>query len=177
MAWNSIEQYRPSASVCIALDLLACMTLAAILAPAVLPFPLAWSRQAAEAVFVAPIAWHGVAWTTFLLSALAARGLVARVLESRVLQSAGLVSFSMYLWHMPVIEVLRRSELVTDRPVWMATLMALVAVVAVSTLSYALVERPVLAAVSRWSSRIATTSAESSRGSSLRTAKKPISGA
>ena len=73
---------------------------------------------------------------------------LVRVLDSRPLIWAGLVSYSVYLWHMPVIDWMRARGLTGDETglafVWNLLLVATVTA-ALSYLTYRFVEKPALA--------------------------------
>jgi len=74
-------------------------------------------------------------------------GPLTRVLAWRPLAALGIVSYSLYLWHLPVFEVLRRNT-----PAWSPAARALVAVpvaVALAIASYRVVERPLAKAKQR----------------------------
>ncbi len=88
--------------------------------------------------FLAEVSWYGLAWSVFLLATLLGSGLLRRVLVTRAMRFIGIVSFSVYLWHLPVIEYVRREPL--DH--YTKIVVTLVAVAAISTLSYLLIERP-----------------------------------
>jgi peptidoglycan/LPS O-acetylase OafA/YrhL len=70
-----------------------------------------------------------------------------RVLESRVLVAVGLASYSLFLWHLPLINWLREHGLTFSGPDGLLINLVLVAAVAgsLSALTYRFVERPALA--------------------------------
>ena len=72
----------------------------------------------------------------------------SRVLGSRPFAAMGTISYGFYLWHVPVLMVLRGHDLLPLDPV-AGTLVALVPALAVSALSWFALERPVL----RWTAR------------------------
>jgi peptidoglycan/LPS O-acetylase OafA/YrhL len=72
----------------------------------------------------------------------------SRVIGGRVLASLGTISYGFYLWHVPVLMVLRGYGLLPLDPV-VGTLVALAPALAVSTLSWFALERPIL----RWMAR------------------------
>jgi len=72
----------------------------------------------------------------------------SRIIGGRVLASLGTISYGFYLWHVPVLMVLRGYGLLPLDPV-AGTLVALVPALAVSTLSWFALERPIL----RWTAR------------------------
>lgn len=81
----------------------------------------------------------GVAWSALLLAVLHGPAWLRAVFSSRPMRWAGVVSFSAYLWHMPVLDALRHAGW-TGFPG--AVLLALAAVAAVSALSCLAFERP-----------------------------------
>jgi peptidoglycan/LPS O-acetylase OafA/YrhL len=72
----------------------------------------------------------------------------SRILGGRVLAGMGTISYAFYLWHVPVLMVLRGHGLLPLQPV-VGTLVALVPALAISTLSWFVLERPIL----RWTAR------------------------
>lgn len=72
----------------------------------------------------------------------------SRVLGGRVLPAIGIVSYGFYLWHVPVLMVLRGYDLLPLDPV-LGTAVALVPSLGLATLSWFACERPVL----RWTAR------------------------
>jgi len=66
------------------------------------------------------------------------------LLANRVVYFLGLVSYSLYLWHFPVMQQLQVifGPAYGDLPNWIKFPLSTAAVVAVSSLSYFLVERP-----------------------------------
>jgi len=69
-------------------------------------------------------------------------GRVARGLEWRPLRGLGLVSYSLFLWHMPVFVVLQREA--PDWPIPLRAVVALAITAALTAASYRWVERPVM---------------------------------
>ena len=70
------------------------------------------------------------------------------VLGGRVLPAIGIISYGFYLWHVPVLMVLRGYDLLPLDPV-LGTAVALVPSLALAALSWFVCERPVL----RWTAR------------------------
>lgn len=113
------------------------------LAAAVLMVPAAWAMatgapfdpQRTHRWFLAA----GVAWSALLLAVLHGPAWLRAVFSSRPMRWTGVVSFSAYLWHMPVLDALRHAGW-TGFPG--AALLALIAVAAASALSYLAFERP-----------------------------------
>ena len=85
----------------------------------------------------------------------AAPGLLVRVLRWRVLGILGLASYSLYLWHEPIVLSLARNTDAGFRGLMVA---AFAICIAVSLVSYALVERPFLLVRRRWGSTVASQS-------------------
>jgi len=73
----------------------------------------------------------------------------SRIIGGRVLAGLGTISYGFYLWHVPVLMVLRGYGLLPLDPV-AGTLVALGPALAISTLSWFALERPIL----RWTARV-----------------------
>ncbi len=83
----------------------------------------------------------GALWALFLLAYLCGTGWIARFLSTAPLRFVGIISFSLYFWHPPVIKV------VADHwslPTPLGALLVLALTTAVATLTYLFVERPFL---------------------------------
>lgn len=152
VAWQAIERRPLPAPARWASDALAVVLLVAIVAPWSVGWELDPSRRIAGAMFGADTSWFGATWALFLLATLAGGGITRRVFEIAPLRAAGIVSFSAYLWHMPIIEALRRPLAAEFGASWTAPLLMLV-IAAASMLSYLAVERPAIRASSRWTRR------------------------
>jgi peptidoglycan/LPS O-acetylase OafA/YrhL len=76
------------------------------------------------------------------------RGLVRRLLSSPLLHWLGLISYGIFLWHLPVLQLLlSRSSIVTSLPgnsFVTATVLTLAGSIACGALSYYVIERPFL---------------------------------
>jgi len=83
--------------------------------------------------------WRGLTLATFLFAAVEGRALLAAFFRLAPLRFLGVLSFSMYLLHMPVTEELRRG-LPWDAAA--KTIAVLVAATALSTVSYLVIEYP-----------------------------------
>jgi len=132
------------------------------------PAPKAWPRRAmiaagvllvaGDATLKAALPAAGVDATMFftttrdiasaagfaLIIAAAATAPRGRLLGNRVLAGMGVISYGFYLWHVPVLVFLRGHGLLPLDPV-LGTLVALGPVIAVSTLSWFAIERPIIA--------------------------------
>jgi peptidoglycan/LPS O-acetylase OafA/YrhL len=84
---------------------------------------------------------------TLIVGALAA-GPGGRILGGRLLAGMGTISYGFYLWHVPVLMVLRGHGLLPLDPV-LGTAVAFVPALAVSALSWFALERPIL----NWTAR------------------------
>lgn len=80
-------------------------------------------------------------------------GPLTRALDARVLAVIGIASYSLYLWHFPVLDAIARHTEWTFVPLLVA---GTAASVAVALASYALVERPFLRRRRRWGSTVPT---------------------
>ena len=85
-----------------------------------------------------------------------------RIVGGRMLAGMGTISYGFYLWHVPVLMVLRGHGLLPLNPV-LGTAVALVPALAVSTLSWFALERPILSWTARCDRR-RTRAAELRRG-------------
>ncbi len=116
-----------------------------LLLPAYAAATLWWlgSGRAVEAVLVV------VGWTAVMVAAFSDRlAPVSRFLASRILQHLGRVSYSTYLFHVPVITILQRAIWVFVAPhsrfqlfLW-TSITGVLATAAVSELSWRYIERP-----------------------------------
>jgi peptidoglycan/LPS O-acetylase OafA/YrhL len=88
----------------------------------------------------------GTLWASFLLCQLNGHGLVRRILSSAPLRFIGIVSFSLYLWHQPVIGFMFREHVGSPS---LQGALALCVALAVAALSYLVIERPFLRIGSR----------------------------
>ncbi|MEA2223757.1 MAG: hypothetical protein QOH83_2133 [Solirubrobacteraceae bacterium] len=90
---------------------------------------------------------------TLIVGALAAAP-GGRILGGRLLAGMGTISYGFYLWHVPVLMVLRGHGLLPLDPV-LGTAVALVPALAVSALSWFALERPILRRTARRTRRVA----------------------
>lgn len=108
--------------------------------------PVVWCHLA-DMPFDATVtrAWFvffGLLWSTLLLSLLHGGRRLHRVFAWRPLRWVGSVSFSLYLWHLPVLGALQRLDIVEHLPPALAPWGVLAAALGVAWLSYRLFERP-----------------------------------
>lgn len=82
----------------------------------------------------------GVGWALLLLGLLWGGGLPARLFASAPMRLVGVVSFSAYLWHMPVLQIAAAAGV--RQWGWAGLGLVLASMLAVSMLSYLLFERP-----------------------------------
>ncbi len=94
--------------------------------------------------------WYGIGWSAFLLTLMLSRGPVSVLLASRPARFIGLISFSVYLWHLPIIEYVRRTFVMTP-PAKVLVVLALLFPAA--ALSYLVIERPFINLGARLSKR------------------------
>jgi len=89
----------------------------------------------------------GLSWAMFILAHLHGAGVIRRILEWKPLRYIGMISYSLYLWHEPVLHSLWMDEhsgrILTDArwPLHAAILFA--ASLLVATVSFLLIEKPI----------------------------------
>jgi len=114
-----------------------------VLAALVLTIPAAWAAVHGTAMDPALnhtwFLFFGLAWSALLLAVLHGPGWLRRPFATRPMRLVGVVSFSLYLWHMPVLDGLRALG-ANDWP--LAPPWPLAAALAVAMLSYLAFERP-----------------------------------
>jgi peptidoglycan/LPS O-acetylase OafA/YrhL len=125
----------------VALEFAAAATFLGVLAMT----PRAWSLLLGTPVptdyFHKDIALFGLLWSGFLLSYLHGIGWIEHALCWPPLRILGVISFSVYIWHMPVIRFVAH-RVPIDGPAQALTVLALTTVF--STCSYLLIEKPFL---------------------------------
>lgn len=77
-------------------------------------------------------------WAVLMMAAIHSRGWISKFFCLRALRSAGALSFSLYLFHMPLISALKRVDLPTMLEGWLVLLISLIA----SYVSFRLIEGP-----------------------------------
>jgi peptidoglycan/LPS O-acetylase OafA/YrhL len=82
---------------------------------------------------------YGCLWSSFLFCHLHGLGLTKKILSHFILRYIGVISFSIYLWHMAIIGYLD-THLNTTSPI--KFIIILLVIITVSTASYILIERP-----------------------------------
>ena len=80
----------------------------------------------------------GLLWSLFTCFYLNGIGILRKILESSFLRFTGIVSFSAYLWHVPIISFMRKNM---AAPV-VGSLLIIAATLAIAALSHILIERP-----------------------------------
>jgi peptidoglycan/LPS O-acetylase OafA/YrhL len=83
---------------------------------------------------------YGILWGCILVAAKFGRGIMQRFFELKFLRFIGTISFSLYLFHIPVLKLLVRSEL--GIPENLLVYVFFLGAIFVSMISYLLVERP-----------------------------------
>lgn len=120
------------------------MLAALALAAWVLTVPSVWAWVTGRA-FVAGVSsawflWFGLAWSALLLAVLHGPDWLRKPFAWPPLRLVGVVSFSLYLWHMPVLQVLQSAG-VARWPL-LAPWLVLAAALLVAMVSFLLFERP-----------------------------------
>lgn len=80
----------------------------------------------------------GIIWSLFIVLCHLGSGVLRKILSGKPIRFIGIISFSMYLWHIPVILFVRNSNLILHNKAWSAILITII----VSTISYLVIERP-----------------------------------
>lgn len=98
--------------------------------------------------------FFGLLWALLLLSTLHGPRWLTALFSNWLMRSVGLISYSIYLWHMPVIDGLRAAGWASGPS---AVLLALTGTIVVSVLSYLSIERPLQPIRLRWQAAAART--------------------
>jgi peptidoglycan/LPS O-acetylase OafA/YrhL len=115
-----------------------------LLALLALTTPTVWARVS-DTAFVPELnhRWFmafGLGWSLLLLSVLLGGGMLGRIFAATPMRLLGAVSFSAYLWHMPILQA---AEALGLRALgWAATPLLLIAIFAGAMGSFMLLERP-----------------------------------
>jgi len=83
--------------------------------------------------------YFGIIWTVFLLAQKISGNFINKFLSLRIIRYVGIVSFSVYLWHLPIVKYFKTVNYVSGPE---KALLTLGAIFLVSTISYLLIERP-----------------------------------
>lgn len=129
---------RPSPTVRVLLDLSAVALFAGVVmaTPSAIPSLSGWVRPALGE------AGYGLVWALALLAYLKSDGLVSWVLARPVIRLVGVVSFSIYMWNLVIIEWVRRAFWEVGGPAKVTIMLAGIAVL--SSVSYMAIERPLI---------------------------------
>lgn len=114
--------------------------LGACVAMAPLVWAWLWSRPFDSAVSHTWFLGYGLAWSALLLGILHGPAWLRRPFSWAPMRLVGVVSFSAYLWHMPVLDAVRAAGL--ERWPGLAPAAVLAGTVAVSVVSFLVFERP-----------------------------------
>lgn len=93
---------------------------------------------------------YGLLWSAFLLGTLLGTGACRAALSGRVIRYVGFISFGIYLWHTPVLRVVK---VLSPLPDLANAWLGLVAIASISSASYFAIERPCLGLSARRSAR------------------------
>lgn len=105
-------------------------------------------QELARELLVAAVA------TLFVLpAAFGDRGWPLALLRSRPLVAVGIVSYGVYLWHLPVLDLMVREEVLVQPSTWVLALLCLPPTLVLAAASWFGLERPLLRASHRWSAQ------------------------
>lgn len=82
---------------------------------------------------------HGIVWGIVLVSAKYSKGLLSIILESKPLRFIGTISFSLYLFHMPVLRLLLTNTTISES---LKIYVFIISSIIIATISYLIIERP-----------------------------------
>lgn len=118
-----------------------------------LTIPEVWQRlvdpEAGNKIFHSYFLAYGLVWTAAVVAALYGGLGFTRFFEFTVWRFLGRISFSIYLWHLPIVQWVDRE---VNYNAMMQFLIALLASVVVGYVSYRLIERPFIA----WGHRLSS---------------------
>jgi peptidoglycan/LPS O-acetylase OafA/YrhL len=85
--------------------------------------------------------FYGLLWSLCMLGMIYSNGILSNVMSWPLLRYTGVISFSIYIWHVPLLAVIKRLPVELG---WPFFIVLIAAVYIVSTLTYLLVEQPFL---------------------------------
>ncbi len=133
-SWMSVSWVRPF------LNILAWGIALAVFAMT----PEIWSRVTGQGlereVFHKSYLLFGTLWSVFILCVLMGNGLISGILRTRAMRWVGTISFSLYLWHLPVLYLIRSVDFSVSAKPLLTLILALVA----SAISFLIFEKPFL---------------------------------
>lgn len=132
------KRSKPSLMSALSVDFLGVVAFALILLSVPYYFHLAFDRQVDfhHSVFYLP---YAIVWTTLLLAAKGGKGFIRRVLSFKPLRFLGAISYSLYLFHMPVLQFLQADSGI---PHSMKIYLFFIISIFISMLTYAIIEVP-----------------------------------
>lgn len=80
----------------------------------------------------------GAIWALFIVSCHLGTGVIRRILSAKPIRFIGIISFSVYLWHMPVIFYFARFDISPLVKAWSI----IFAAITLSAISYIIIEKP-----------------------------------
>lgn len=138
-----LGQLRRSSQTAIpwAFEVMALLTFGLIITTIPSLCSLVLGRPVASDYFHRSYLLYGALWSIFLLSQLHGHGFFRRLLSWSPLRFIGRISFSVYLWHPPIVAYFQAQA---SQSVEVRALLVLLVSLSVSTVSYGLIERPFL---------------------------------
>lgn len=132
------KRSKPSVMDALSFDFLGVVAFALILLSVPYYFHLVFERQVDfhHSVYYLP---YAIVWTMLLLAAKGGKGFVRRVLSFKPLRFMGAISYSLYLFHMPVLQFLQAD---IGIPHNMKIYLFFVISILIATFTYAIIELP-----------------------------------
>lgn len=93
------------------------------------------------------VLWFGLIWALLIVAMLNGTGVLRRIFAFKPLRFVGIISFGIYLWHVPVLKYVAYN--VRSAPLAQAAMVTAITI-ALSTLTYLLIERPFLRLPRHW---------------------------